>query len=117
MNYKTKATLLALLRATVAMIIFAVAVINYEKLKNIDVRAIVEASSNVYIAVATIWGVYLVKSVLFISTVFFPFSPAFCCFQKRPFQKRKSSAFTNLSPPQKTTLLLHLPCIRPFPHK
>ena len=66
MNYKTKATLLALLRAAVAMIIFAVAVINYEKLKNIDVRAIVEASSNVYIAVATIWGVYLVKSVLFI---------------------------------------------------
>ena len=66
MNKKTKSTLLALLRATVAMVIFVVAVINYEKLKNIDVRAIVEASSSVLFAVLTIWGVYLVKSILFI---------------------------------------------------
>ena len=66
MNKKIKATLLALLRAGVAMAIFVIAVINYEKLKNIDVRAIVEASSSVLIAVFTIWGVYLVKSVLFI---------------------------------------------------
>ena len=64
MNKKTKATLLALLRATVAMIIFVLAVINYEKLKNIDVRALVEASSTVTIAILTIWGIYLVKSVL-----------------------------------------------------
>lgn len=66
MNPKIKSTLLALLRATVAMIIFVVAVINYEKLKNIDVRALVEASSTLVAAIATIWGVYLVKSVLFI---------------------------------------------------
>lgn len=66
MNERTKATLLALLRAGVAMVIFVIAVINYEKLKNIDVRAIVEASSSVLFAVLTIWGVYLVKSVLFI---------------------------------------------------
>ncbi len=66
MNPKIKSTLLALLRAAVAMIIFVVAVINYEKLKNIDVRALVEASSTLVAAIATIWGVYLVKSVLFI---------------------------------------------------
>lgn len=66
MNNKTKSTLMALLRVAVAMIIFAVAVIYYDELKNIDVRAIVEGSSSVYLAVATIWGVYLVKSVLFI---------------------------------------------------
>lgn len=66
MNPKIKLTLLALLRAAVAMIIFVVAVINYEKLKNIDVRALVEASSTLVAAIATIWGVYLVKSVLFI---------------------------------------------------
>ena len=66
MNPKLKSTLLALLRATVAMIIFVVAVINYEMLKNIDVRALVEASSTLVDAIATIWGVYLVKSVLFI---------------------------------------------------
>lgn len=66
MNPKTKSTLLALLRAAVAMAIFVLAVINYEKLKNIDVRALVEASSTVTVAILTIWGVYLVKSVLFI---------------------------------------------------
>ncbi len=66
MNSKTKSTLLALLRAAVAMTIFVLAVINYEKLKNIDVRAIVEGSSSVLLAVFTLWGVYIVKSVLFI---------------------------------------------------
>ena len=66
MNSKTKSTLMAFLRVAVAMTIFVVAVLNYEKLKNIDVRALVEASTNMIIALATIWGVYLVKSVLFI---------------------------------------------------
>lgn len=66
MNTKTKSTLMALLRVAVAMTIFVIAVLNYEKLKNIDVRALVEASTNMIIAVITIWGVYLIKSVLFI---------------------------------------------------
>lgn len=66
MSTKTKSTLMALLRVAVAMTIFVVAVINYEKLKNIDVRALVDASTSFAIALATIWGVYLVKSVLFI---------------------------------------------------
>lgn len=57
---------MALIRVAVAMTIFVVAVINYEKLKNIDVRALVDASTSFAIALATIWGVYLVKSVLFI---------------------------------------------------
>lgn len=66
MTKRTKETLLALLRAAVAMAIFVLAVINYEKLKNIDVRALVEGSSTVIAAIATIWGVFIVKSVLFI---------------------------------------------------
>lgn len=66
MNEKNKSTLMALLRVAIAMIIFAAAVIYYDELKNIDVRAIVEGSSSVYLAVATIWGIYFVKSVLFI---------------------------------------------------
>ena len=66
MNEKTKSTLLALLRAAVAMVIFVLAVVNYEKLKNIDVRAIVNSSANVAVAVGAILGVYFVKSVLFI---------------------------------------------------
>lgn len=66
MNEKTKSTLLALLRAAVAMTIFVLAVVNYEKLKNIDVRAIVDSSASVAIAVGAILGIYFIKSVLFI---------------------------------------------------
>ncbi len=66
MNKKVKSTLLALLRVAVAMAIFVIAVANYEKLKNIDIRALVDASANMTVAILTIWGVYLVKSVLFI---------------------------------------------------
>ncbi len=66
MNEKTKSTVKALIRVAVAMAIFVLAVINYDKLKNIDVRALVDASSTVAAAVITIWGVYLAKSILFI---------------------------------------------------
>lgn len=66
MSEKTKSTVKALIRVAVAMIIFVFAVINYDKLKNIDVRALVEGSSSVLVAVLTIWGVYLTKSILFI---------------------------------------------------
>ena len=66
MNNRTKETLLALLRAAVAMTIFVLGVINYEKLKNIDVRALVEASTGMIAAISTILGIYIVKSVLFI---------------------------------------------------
>ena len=66
MNSKTKSTLMALLRVAVAMTIFFFAVKYYDELKNIDVRAIVEGSSSVLLAVATIWGIYFVKAVLFI---------------------------------------------------
>lgn len=86
MSKKTKATVLAFIRAGIAMIIFVLAVINYEKLKNIDVRAIVEASSGVVAAIFTIWGVFLVKSVLFIIpasliyiSVGMAFSPVSAC--------------------------------------
>lgn len=66
MSEKTKSTVKALIRVAVAMIIFVLAVINYDKLKNIDIRALVDASSNMVIAILTIWGVYLTKSILFI---------------------------------------------------
>ena len=66
MSEKTKSTVKVLIRVAVAMIIFVIAVINYDRLKNIDVRALVEASSSTIIAVITIWGVYLTKSILFI---------------------------------------------------
>lgn len=66
MNEKTRSTVKALIRVTVAMIIFVLAVVNYDRLKNIDVRALVQASSSTLIAIITIWGVYLTKSILFI---------------------------------------------------
>lgn len=66
MSEKTKSTVKALIRVAVAMIIFVVAVINYDRLKNIDIRALVDASSSILIAILTIWGVYLTKSILFI---------------------------------------------------
>ena len=78
MKRKTKQNLSAVLKAAVALLIFAVAVINYDKLKNIDVRAIVEASSSAAAAVCAILGVYLVKSVLFVvpaSLIYIAFSP------------------------------------------
>ena len=48
------------------MTIFVLGVVNYEKLKNIDVRALVEASTGMIAAIGTIFGIYIVKSVLFI---------------------------------------------------
>ena len=48
------------------MAIFVLAVLNYEKLKNIDVRAIVDSSASIAVAVCAILGIYLIKSVLFI---------------------------------------------------
>ena len=66
MGEKKKATLLALLRAAVAMAIFVLAVVNYEKLRNIDVRAIVDSSASIAVAVCAILGIYFIKSVLFI---------------------------------------------------
>ena len=66
MSEKTKSTIKALIRVAVAMIIFVIAVMNYDRLKNIDVRALVDASSSMAIAVITIWGVYLTKAILFI---------------------------------------------------
>lgn len=66
MNPKTKQNLAVLLRAATAVIIFAAAVLNYDRLKNIDVRAIVDKSSSLAAAVAAILCIYLVKSVLFV---------------------------------------------------
>ncbi|MGN1195022.1 MAG: TVP38/TMEM64 family protein [Acutalibacteraceae bacterium] len=66
MSPKAKQNLAVIAKAAVALIIFAAAVINYDKLKNIDVRAIVEASSSLAAAVGAILGIYLVKSVLFV---------------------------------------------------
>ncbi len=84
MKESTKNTLTAIFKASIAMAIFVVAVVNYDKLKNIDVRALVEASSSVMIAVGTILGVYFIKSILFIipaSLIYISVGMAFSPFQ------------------------------------
>lgn len=53
-------------RIIVSVFIIALIIWKYEDLKNMDVRALVEASSSVFMAILTIWGVYLLKSIVFV---------------------------------------------------
>ena len=53
-------------RIIVSVFIIALIIWKYEDLKNMDVRALVEASSSVFTAILTIWGVYLLKSIVFV---------------------------------------------------
>lgn len=54
------------LRIVFAAVIIAVIIWKYDELKNIDVRAIVDSSASLAAAVASILGVYLVKSLTFV---------------------------------------------------
>lgn len=53
-------------RITVSVMIIALIVWKYDEFKNIDVRSLVEASSGMVAAVATILGIYLLKSLVFV---------------------------------------------------
>ncbi len=53
-------------RIIVSVIIIAVIIWKYEDFKTMDIRALVEASSGVVAAVATILGIYLLKSLVFV---------------------------------------------------
>lgn len=53
-------------RIIVSVLIIALIIWKYDDFKNIDIRALVEASSGVAAAVATILGVYLLKSLVFV---------------------------------------------------
>lgn len=53
-------------RIIVSVFIISVIIWKYDDFKNMDVRALVEASSSVLTAVLTIWGVYLLKSIVFV---------------------------------------------------
>ena len=66
MKKETKEILLLCLRAAVALTLFVLAVVYYDRLKNIDVRALVARSASLAAAICAIWGIYLVKSVLFV---------------------------------------------------
>lgn len=66
MNEKTKKALSLVIKILLAAAIFVTVLLNYDKLKNLDVRAIVESASSVYAAVAVILLIFLVKSVTFV---------------------------------------------------
>ena len=53
-------------RIIVSVFIISVIIWKYDDLKNMDVRALVEASSSIITAVLTILGVYLLKSIVFV---------------------------------------------------
>lgn len=66
MTQKTKNALLLAAKVAVAAVILTVVILNYEKLTNLDVRAIVEGASSVYAAIAIILGIFFAKSLLFV---------------------------------------------------
>lgn len=53
-------------RIIVSVFIIAVIIWKYDDFKNVDIRALVEASSSTLAAIFAIWGVYLLKSVVFV---------------------------------------------------
>lgn len=53
-------------RIVVSVVIIALIIWKYDDFKNIDIRALVEASSGVVAAVSAILGIYLLKSLVFV---------------------------------------------------
>lgn len=53
-------------RIIVSVLIIALIIWKYDELKNMDIRALIEASSGAAAAVATILGIYLLKSLVFV---------------------------------------------------
>ncbi len=66
MNQRKKELLLNILKTAVAAAIFITAIVNYDKLANIDIRQLVASASTLSIALLMILGVYGIKAVLFV---------------------------------------------------
>lgn len=58
--------LLVLLRVVIAMSIFTAAMVYYDELTNIDIRALVQYAPSVLVAVFLVLAVYLIKSLVFV---------------------------------------------------
>ena len=56
----------AVLRIAVSVVIIALIIWKYDELKNIDVRTIVDSAGSFGVAVLSILGVYLIKSITFV---------------------------------------------------
>ncbi len=66
MKAKTKEILSIVLRVAVALIIFVAVVINYDTLKNLDLRELVGSIAVIWYAYFAVIGVYALKSVVFV---------------------------------------------------
>ena len=63
---KFKQVALTALKILLPIAIFVVVLINYDTLKNLDVRALIEAAPSVWAAAGIVLGVYAVKAVVFV---------------------------------------------------
>ena len=66
MKTKNKEILSVLLRVAVAIIIFVAVIINYDKLVNLDLRALAGSIGVIWYAYLAVIGVYALKSVVFV---------------------------------------------------
>lgn len=66
MNEKTKSILSLFSKIAVAGIILTVIILNYDRLTNLDVRALIENASSIYAAVGILLAVFFGKSLLFV---------------------------------------------------
>ncbi len=66
MKEKSKDILSVVLRIAVALAIFVAIIINYDKLVNLDLRALVGSIGVIYYAYLAVIGVYALKSVVFV---------------------------------------------------
>lgn len=66
MKERKKETLGIILRAAVAMALFAVAVINYDKLSSLDAQAILASIDNTALVIVVALAMYIVKGIIFV---------------------------------------------------
>lgn len=66
MDNKKKETVGIILRAVVAMILFIIAIINYDKLSGLDVEALLSQFDKTGIIIAVVLGLYFVKGLIFV---------------------------------------------------
>ena len=66
MDIKKKETAGIILRAVVAMILFVIAIVNYDKLSGLDVEALLSQFDKTGIIIAVVLGLYFVKGLIFV---------------------------------------------------
>ncbi len=66
MSERTKHTVGVVIRVTFVAAVIAVTVLKYDYLVNIDVRDLIAGTNNKFEATGIIWGVYALKSVVFV---------------------------------------------------